>query len=73
MFYCKFYYILDINECLDDNAGCQQVCNNIIGSYLCSCNDGFMLDENRHNCSGMLYIIHMQVHVSTCVLSFEIE
>ena len=47
------YYASDINECSNDNAGCQQVCNNLPGSYSCSCNDGFQLDEDKHNCSGM--------------------
>ena len=44
----------DINECAVDNAGCRQVCNNLPGSYACSCNDGYQLDEDEHNCSGML-------------------
>ena len=58
-------YILDINECLDDNAGCQHVCDNIPGSYLCSCNDGFMLDADQHKCSGMQIIICMYICVYT--------
>ena len=45
-------YVSDVNECAVDNAGCQQVCTNIPGSYMCSCNDGFQLDEDKHNCSG---------------------
>ena len=48
-----YYFVLDIDECADDNAGCQQVCNNLPGSYTCSCNDGFQLDEDERNCTGM--------------------
>ena len=30
----------DINECAVDNAGCQQVCTNTPGSYVC--NDSYI-------------------------------
>ena len=56
-------YITDINECLDANGGCQQICSNFPGSYYCSCNNGFMLNEDNHNCSGMLLNVHMYVHM----------
>ncbi|KAI6658474.1 hypothetical protein LOD99_15274 [Oopsacas minuta] len=32
---------IDINECEIDNGGCQQNCENSIGSYECSCYSGF--------------------------------
>ena len=33
----------DINECLDNNGGCQQKCLNTPGSFNCACNVGFDL------------------------------
>lgn len=40
----------DVDECLNDEL-CDQVCTNTIGSYVCSCNVGWTLDQNRHTCS----------------------
>ena len=44
---------IDIDECNEDNGGCEQICNNTIGSYECSCRDGYELDSNGMNCTGM--------------------
>ena len=41
----------DIDECGGIN-GCQQVCENTEGSYLCNCTDGFTLLEDGRNCTG---------------------
>ena len=34
------------------NGGCQHKCNNTIGSYLCSCNDGYALAVDDRSCVG---------------------
>ena len=46
---------LDIVECDDhkDNIGCSQICTNTEGSYECSCRNGYVLDSDGHNCSGI--------------------
>ena len=36
----------DINECTSNTHGCDQVCNNTIGSYECSCDMGYQLLTN---------------------------
>uniref|UniRef100_A0A2C9K971 Uncharacterized protein n=1 Tax=Biomphalaria glabrata TaxID=6526 RepID=A0A2C9K971_BIOGL len=42
----------DINECArSGNGGCEQVCNNTEGSYFCSCQDGYALDEDKKSCN----------------------
>ena len=44
----------DINECSEDNGGCSSVCNNTIGSYVCTCEAGYELDMSGYNCSGKI-------------------
>ncbi|KAI4876796.1 hypothetical protein NFI96_009177, partial [Prochilodus magdalenae] len=39
-----------VDECLDNNGGCQQICLNNIGSYECQCKEGFFLSDNQHTC-----------------------
>ena len=34
---------LDINECAVNNGGCDHLCKNTIGSYTCSCHNGYRL------------------------------
>lgn len=46
--------MLDMNECLTDNGGCNHNCENTLGSYTCSCKDGYELSTNLHTCIGML-------------------
>ena len=43
-------YFTDKDECTINNGGCQQECRNTIGSYVCSCHNGFTLHENGHDC-----------------------
>ena len=50
MFFLVFF--VDINECLTDNGGCDHTCVNEVGTYHCECNIGFLLDEDKHGCSG---------------------
>ncbi|CAH1226389.1 MUC4 [Branchiostoma lanceolatum] len=37
----------DLNECESDNGGCDQHCINTVGSYHCSCDDGYNLLNGR--------------------------
>ena len=48
---CTFI-ITDINECASYNGGCSQTCSNTPGSYSCSCNSGYVLNIDEHNCTG---------------------
>jgi len=40
----------DKDECAVNNGGCQHICKNTIGSYTCSCHNGFVLHEDKHGC-----------------------
>ncbi|CCD70820.2 Zinc metalloproteinase nas-39 [Caenorhabditis elegans] len=43
-------FIADFDECQNDNAGCEHTCQNRLGSYVCTCNPGYILAEDKHNC-----------------------
>ena len=48
-----FYpHYIDIDECARGTGGCQHICNNIDGSYYCSCNDGYTLKSDGKYCTG---------------------
>ena len=52
--------ILDINECdkiiggILSNGGCEHRCNNTIGTYVCSCYDGYSLTLDEKTCEGIV-------------------
>ena len=46
-------WFVDVNECLTDNGECEQRCDNIDGSYQCSCWNGFELTSDNNTCTGM--------------------
>ena len=44
--------LLDNNECLSGNGGCQEVCVNTNGSYYCDCQTGYRLKSDNISCIG---------------------
>ena len=48
-----FFFLTDVDECVNGFHTCNHNCNNTIGSYECFCDDGFMLDQTDTNCIGM--------------------
>ena len=46
-------FLIDINECVNDTSGCEQLCHNTIGSYYCTCEEGYYLGNDNHSCLGM--------------------
>ena len=44
--------LIDTDECLTDNGGCNQTCTNTLGSFECSCDTGFTLAADNLNCEG---------------------
>lgn len=43
---------IDINECANGTHKCSQQCHNTVGSYKCSCDKNFVLDNNGQTCLG---------------------
>lgn len=48
----------DVNEC-DVQSPCQHHCYNLIGSFLCQCDQGYELAQNAVSCQGGHAHIHM--------------
>ena len=48
----KFYTILDIDECALGIDQCAHMCHNTNGSYICSCNAGYLLNSDLFNCDA---------------------
>lgn len=43
----------DVNECLSiENNICEQLCNNIPGSFYCGCRDGYNINADGYSCEG---------------------
>ena len=40
-----------MNECTTTGHGCSQICNNTDGSYMCSCREGYSLNDDGRTCS----------------------
>ncbi|GIY55955.1 tolloid-like protein 1 [Caerostris extrusa] len=49
----------DQDECASNNGGCQQICKNTVGSYQCSCHNGFILHPNGHDCKEGSCVHHV--------------
>ena len=54
---CVFivYNTIDINECANNGGGCEHNCVNLLGSYECSCREGYSLAVDGFSCNGMFY------------------
>ena len=43
----------DIDQCSNNNGGCEQICINQSPEHACSCYIGFVLNADKTTCSGM--------------------
>ena len=51
MVLCSIFHS-DIDECIHGLDGCNHNCTNTVGSYFCTCMDGYELESNNHTCTG---------------------
>ena len=52
-----FSHLKDIDECIvNNNGGCDQNCTNTIGSFECSCTDGYYLMSDT-SCVGKVFLL----------------
>ena len=52
IFMCVYY--VDIEECSEGNGGCEHTCTELVGSFQCNCQDGFILADDQRTCFGTL-------------------
>ena len=50
--YSSILCSLDIDECSTNKGNCSQICTNTDGSYVCSCQSGYLLGADRKTCNG---------------------
>ncbi|XP_068631046.1 tolloid-like protein 1 [Battus philenor] len=43
-------YYMDVDECAENNGGCQHECRNTLGGFECACHSGFALHHNKRDC-----------------------
>ena len=52
----------DVDECALESDNCRHMCHNKVGSFTCSCRDGYKLRNNGRGCQGSMYILHMALY-----------
>ena len=71
----KIIVTIDIDECSMQVDECEHNCNNTLGSYTCSCDDGYSLDRNGLQCNGKVSTVLVQPIIMcpiTCPILFKI-
>lgn len=59
-----FLQFLDINECRQYSGRlCAHKCENVVGSFHCSCATGFKLAHDGRNCEGTLPLISLAMEI----------
>lgn len=48
-------YFTDVNECSDGEDNCEQQCTNTKGAFVCSCDDGYDLNDDGYSCQSKLH------------------
>jgi len=46
-------YFVDVNECENNNGGCDDTCENTLGSFMCSCGENKQLIPGTNMCEDV--------------------
>ena len=49
------FFESDVDECAENTDGCEQICTNTIGSFICDCRTGYTLNSDGRNCQGKIF------------------
>ena len=74
VYYCTYTFIHpDNDECSLGTDDCTHMCINTIGSFICGCNTGYILDTDGVTCNGMqkLYIAFNHTYKHKYVAGFR--
>ena len=69
-FFC--HISIEINECETANGGCEHICTDTFGSFICSCATGYQLDGNGLNCNGESSWINILFHIMTYSIKISV-
>ena len=61
------FYNADINECQLAPPICEHNCTNYEGSYECSCNVGYELDDDMRTCNGKIVHAYSYIYMHACI------
>lgn len=65
--YHTLFWLADVNECSKENGKCDHGCSNSVGSYHCSCHDGYRL-SGHHRCLGKSSSWNMKMQAASTFL-----
>ena len=62
-FILYIFLLIDVDECYNNQHNCDHVCGNIVGSFNCSCQNGFILQPDGRTCEGMIIFKTLKVYM----------
>lgn len=69
--YLRLFFTLDVDECSRTSGICSNgVCENMMGSYQCTCNDGFKQTSQHTSCEGSWIFTYIFLRVFFIFLKF---
>ena len=49
----EFLLLVDVNECLTEANNCKYQCKNLIGTFICTCPDGYRKNRLSDECDDV--------------------
>lgn len=82
----NYWNFADINECESGELLCELGCQNQIGSYICTCDEGYQIDEDGRTCVGwwckiimscynwnLFCVFLLSCYVNSCICIFDMK